>query len=157
MSPSFPIRRAGPGDLGALVALEESTFDHDRISQAQWRRHLRSGSACVLVAEEAGEILGCALLFFRRGARGARLYSIAVAPDARGRGLGAILLDAAEREASMRGCDSMRLEVRIDNARAIALYERCGYLRGGRVPRFYENGTDAWSYRKPLALATGAK
>lgn len=150
MPQAFRIRRARVGDLDALVALEEASFDHDRVSRTQWRRHLRSESACVLVAERSGKVLGCLLLFFRRGTRRARLYSIAIAHAARGQGLGAALLEAAEREARRRGCESMRLEVRTDNSSAIALYEKRGYIRRKREPGFYENGMDAWRYQKPL-------
>jgi ribosomal protein S18 acetylase RimI-like enzyme len=147
---SARIRRARLSDLDALVALEQASFDHDRVSRSQLRRHVGSPSAAVLVAEERGQVLGAALLFFRRGSAIARLYSIAIAQAARGRGLGATLLGTCEREAGKRGCSAMRLEVRTDNASAIALYERHGYLRRKRVPGYYENGMDAWRYEKPL-------
>ncbi|HJU06897.1 MAG TPA: GNAT family N-acetyltransferase [Rhodanobacteraceae bacterium] len=150
MSASFRIRRARMGDLDALVALEEASFDHDRVSRAQWRRHLRSDSACVLVAERNTTVSGCALLFLRRGNRNARLYSIAIAYTSRGRGVGAALLQAVEAEARARGCVTMRLEVRTDNAAAIALYEKRCYIRRKREPGFYENGADAWRYEKAL-------
>jgi len=144
------IRRATRADLDALVALEEASFDHDRVSRAQFRRHIVSNSAMVLVAEERGLVLGVALLFFRHEGRSARLYSIAVNHAARGRGLGAALLDVAEHEARERGCSYVRLEVRTDNAQAISLYEKRGYERCELKPGFYENGMDAWRYEKPL-------
>lgn len=144
------IRRATRADLDALVALEESSFDHDRVSRAQWRRHLRSESAHVLVAVRDGKVAGSALLFLRRGSRCARLYSIAVGHHARGQGLGATLLAAAEDAARARGRTAMSLEVRVDNAAALALYGRRGYLRSERLAHFYENGMDAWRYRKLL-------
>lgn len=147
---SARIRRAAPADLDALVALEEASFDHDRVSRAQFRRHLASPSAAVLVAAERGQVLGAALLFFRRGASAARLYSIAITQTARGQGLGAKLLEAAEREARNHGCATMKLEVRTDNIAAMALYEKRGYLRRKREPGFYENGMDAWRYEKPF-------
>lgn len=145
------MRHARPPDLDALVALEEASFDHDRVSRVQFRRHIGSDSAVVLVAEERGRVLGAALLFFRHGAKAARLYSIAVTRAARGQGLGAALLEACEREARKRGCSAMRLEVRTDNASAMALYEKRGYVRRKRAPGFYENGMDAWRYLKELA------
>lgn len=150
MSDAPHIRRATRSDLTALLELEHASFDHDRVSRAQFRRHLDSASACVLVAEENGTVRGCALVFFRRGSRHARLYSIAIAHAARGQGLGATLLQCSEREARARGCDTLRLEVRTDNASAIALYERRGYLRAALEPAFYENGADAWRYVKTL-------
>jgi ribosomal protein S18 acetylase RimI-like enzyme len=104
----------------------------------------------VLVAAERGQVLGAGLLFFRRGARAARLYSIAIEHAARGRGLGAKLLEAAEAEARRRGCAALKLEVRTDNTAAITLYESRGYRRGARIPGFNENGMDARRYENPL-------
>ncbi|MEO7150045.1 MAG: GNAT family N-acetyltransferase [Rhodanobacteraceae bacterium] len=148
--PTPSIRAARRDDLNTLLELEHASFDHDRVSRAQFRRHLTNANACVLVAEDTDAVRGCALLFFRRDSRQARLYSIAIAHPARGRGLGAALLQAAEREARARDCDTLRLEVRTDNAPAIRLYERHGYLRGARESGFYENGADAWRYVKTL-------
>jgi ribosomal protein S18 acetylase RimI-like enzyme len=149
--PTFIVRHATCADLGALLALEETTFESDRISRAQWRRHIDSATATVLVGESTtGSIDAAALLFYRRGSRHARLYSLAVGAHARGSGRGVALLTAAESEARARGCLSMRLEVRIDNPLAIAFYERHGYVRLARLPRFYQDGMDGWRYVKSL-------
>ena len=45
---------------------------------------------------------------------------------------------------------SLRLEVRDDNARAIALYEKNAYRCIGRVDGYYEDGMAARRYEKPL-------
>ncbi|TAN02889.1 MAG: GNAT family N-acetyltransferase [Rhodanobacteraceae bacterium] len=148
------IHPATLADLDALLALEEATFDSDRISRAQWRRHIHSASATVLVSGDPGAPDAAVVVFYRRDSRGARLYSLAVGAHARGTGLGRALLAAAETDARARGCTSMRLEVRVDNPAAIALYERRGYARGAREARFYEDGADAWRYAKPLAPVT---
>ena len=107
----------------------------------------------MLAAVERGALLGKALVFLRAGTDIARLYSIAVADAARGRGIGALLLAAAERAASDRGAQRMRLEVRQDNGAAIQLYERRGYRRIGARERYYEDGAPAWRYEKALARA----
>ncbi len=145
------IRRAADVDLAALVALENASFAADRMSARQWRRHLGSDSARIVVAVRARRLAGAAVLFFRLRSRVARLYSIAVAADARGQGIGEALLEAAERTASRRGCDRLRLEVRVDNAGAQRLYERRGYRRFARLAAYYEDGHDAWRYEKRLS------
>jgi ribosomal-protein-alanine acetyltransferase len=145
------IRRAADADLVALLELENASFAGDRMTSRQWRRHLRSDSARVLVAVRARRLAGAAVLFFRLRSRVARLYSIAVAADARGQGIGEALLEAAERAASRRGCARLRLEVRVDNAGAQRLYERRGYRRFGRRAAYYEDGHDAWRYDKRLS------
>lgn len=147
------VRRAELSDLDDLVALEQATFDSDQISRAQFRRHLDSDSARVLVASaNRRRFLGTAMVFFRKGSQVARLYSIASLPEARGKGVGTALIDAAEAAARQRRCQSLRLEVRTDNDSAIRLYERLGYARIGSVKKgFYEDGSDAFVYEKILA------
>lgn len=146
------IRPATPADLDALAALEACAFAGDRMSRAQYRRHLAGGRAAVLVADLPGAgLAGSALVFYRKGSARARLYSIATAPAARGRGIGTALLAAAEQAARGHGCHALRLEVRVDNATAMALYERAGYRRIGRYAGYYEDGADAWRYEKGLA------
>lgn len=145
------VRRAELSDLDDLVALEDATFDSDRMSRAQYRRHLDSGSASVLVASaNHRRFLGTAVMFYRRGSTVARLYSLASRPEARGKGVASALLAAAEQAARQRGCRELRLEVRIDNAAAIRLYERLGYRRLARLDRYYEDGADGWRYGKRL-------
>lgn len=143
-----PARRA---DLPALLALEQRAFQGDRLSERQFRHHLANPSAWFAVAEVEGQLAGNALLFFRRGSAVARLYSIVVASKARGRGLGARLLVAAEAAARRRGCREVRLEVRQDNTAAIALYEGAGYQRVAKLPDYYADGAAGWRYARPIA------
>lgn len=149
-APAARIRRATRADLDALCALEKATFTSDRISRAQWRRHVASASGTVLVGSLGGGVDAAAVVFYRRGSRSARLYSLAVDARARRTGLGRALLAAVEADARTRGCTTMRLEVHDGNVAAIALYEHLGYRRGRKLPRFYEDGADGWRYVKPL-------
>lgn len=146
----FRLRRAVADDLAALVELERASFSYDRMSERQFRRHLRSDSAAVLVAEDATRLLGSAVLFFRRGMPRARLYSLATAAAARGRGIGAALLAAAETLARERGLQTLSLEVRRDNAAAVRLYESRGYRRIAALDDYYDDGSAAWRYAKSL-------
>ncbi len=149
--PALVIRRAAVSDLDALVELEQASFHGDRLSRRQYRHHLASASACVLVAQASPSALaGAAVVLFRRGTRVARLYSLATAASLRGQGVGARLLAAAEAEAGRRACRVLRLEVHDGNASAIALYERAGYRSIGRYEGYYENGGDALRLEKPV-------
>jgi ribosomal-protein-alanine acetyltransferase len=145
------VRRAEVSDLDDLVALEEATFDTDRLSRAQYRKHLDSETAQVLVASaNHRRFLGTAVVFYRKGTTVARLYSIATKPQARGKGVGSALIEAAEDAARTRGCRSLRLEVRKDNGVAIRLYERMGYQRIGEYAKYYGDGADALRLEKVL-------
>ena len=146
------VRRAELSDLDDLVALEEASFDHDRLSRAQFRRHLDSETAQVLVASaNHRNFLGTAVVFVRKNSANARLYSLASKPEARGKGVGTALIDAAEDYARARRCRALRLEVRVDNESAIRLYQRLGYRRlGAALAGYYEDGADAYRFEKAL-------
>jgi ribosomal protein S18 acetylase RimI-like enzyme len=144
------IRSAVDADLGALLDLEHAAFTTDHLSQRQYRRHLHSPTASVLTARDNAGLLGKAVVFFRARSDIARLYSIAVAERARGRGVAKALLAAVEAAARARACNRLRLEVRQDNVAAISLYERLGFHRFGAYAAFYEDGAPAWRYEKPI-------
>lgn len=55
------------------------------------------------------------------------VHDIVVHQASRGRGIGKLLLDAAEAAAQARGCCKLTLEVLSANAPAMTLYQRCGY------------------------------
>lgn len=146
----FTIRCAVAADLDALIELEQRSFSSDRLSRRQLSYHIRNQSAAFLVASQDRVLLGDTLVFFRRHSQVARLYSLVIAEQARGHGLGRELLAAAERIAGERGCLEMRLEVRSDNQQAIKLYEKAGYTLRDVRPGYYEDGADARRYQKPL-------
>ena len=75
-----------------------------------------------------------------------------MADERRGTGLGRLLLADAERVAATRRKRVLKLEVRVDNAGAIRLYERRGYRLVGRDAGYYADKTDALRYEKPLAV-----
>src|SRR6202048_1515888 len=130
--PDTRTRKAERGDVDALVALEERAFATDQLSRRSLARFIASPSAEVIVAQEKSDLTGIAIVLFRPRALVARLYSIAVAPHAGGRGIGPMLLDAAEKAALARGCTRMRLEVHHANHAAISRYRKSGYRAFGR-------------------------
>jgi ribosomal protein S18 acetylase RimI-like enzyme len=78
------------------------------------------------VAEEDGEIAGFALGRRREGTRGL-LSDIYVRPESRRRGHAAELTRALAEALEERGATHVSLQVRTDNARARAIYERWGF------------------------------
>ncbi|MQX36220.1 GNAT family N-acetyltransferase/peptidase C39 family protein [Roseospira navarrensis] len=144
------VRPATLDDLDALVALETRAFDSDRLSRRSFRRFIHHGRAACCVAAPDGRILGYVLTLFRSGTALARLYSIAVDPQARGQGIGAVLVQAAEAAALERDRVLLRLEVRADNATAQALYRRLGYRPFGRLKGYYADQTDAVRMQRAL-------
>ena len=89
------------------------------------------------VAEEDGEVLGFATYGqFRAGVGYARSmeHTIMIAEGARGRGLGATLLEAVEAHAREGGAHSMMAGVSGANEAGIAFHAARGYKEIARVP-----------------------
>ena len=143
----MPLRPARPADLPELLALE-ALFPGDRLSARQFRRHLGNPRARLRVVAEGGRVRGYHLLLLRADSDWARLYSIAVDPAARGQGLGRRLLADAERQARAAGRGGLRLEVRQDNAAAVALYASAGYRCIAALPAYYADGGAGWRYAR---------
>jgi [ribosomal protein S18]-alanine N-acetyltransferase len=96
------------------------------------------------------------VLLFRTGSRVARLYTLSVTPDLRGKGIARQLLAAGETAAAEKDCNRMRLEARESNQHAILLYERSGYRVIARVAGYYPNGETAVRMEKPLGSSASS-
>jgi ribosomal protein S18 acetylase RimI-like enzyme len=145
------IRRAVPQDIDALVTLENAAFDSDRLSRRSFRYLLTRANAETLVYIDADHLAGYVMLLFHTGTSLARMYSLAVAPQARGRSIGRALIEVAEEKVREHDCISLRLEVRRDNLYTIRLYEKLGYRQIGTLPDYYEDHMEAIRYEKFLA------
>ena len=86
---------------------------------------LRTPTSTVLVALEADRLLGTVMLG-HDGHRG-WLYYLAVSDDARRRGVGTALVQAAERWLHARDVPKVQLMVRAGNEAVQAFYARLGY------------------------------
>lgn len=92
---------------------------------ADFARALAGAHSAVLVIRDAGAILA-AVMVGEDGHRG-WVYYLAVDPSHRGHGLGAAMMDAAERWLRQRGTAKIQFMVREDNAATIAFYRTLGY------------------------------
>ena len=131
------IRVATLADLAAVVALEQACFALDAQTGRSLRHLLTRAHGDFLVAVIDDAIVADVVVLYRRGSRVARLYSIAVGPAARGRGVAAALLAQAERHAIARGCVVMRAEARWSNTASRGLFAAAGYRETARLADYY--------------------
>jgi [ribosomal protein S18]-alanine N-acetyltransferase len=164
---TFRIRTATASDLDAIMAIERASFDASAWEAATMRAEVDSEWGRYLVAEAiagdgaAAEAAAAAAAGARRalGYAGLRavgvegdVQTIAVAAEARGRGVGRALLAELLVEAERRGVRELFLEVRADNPVARALYESVGFSEIGVRPRYYQpEDVDAVVMKKELS------
>ena len=143
------LRPASADEAALLAAMHESAFEAPW-GEAEIAALLTGPGGFAVIAREdepAGFIL-C-----RAVGGEAEILTLAVKPQARGRGLGRALVEAAFGLARQAGADAMFLEVAEDNEAAIALYQTAGFRLAGRRPGYYrrdDGATDALVMRRWL-------
>ncbi len=130
-------------DIPEVHEIEQAVFPRDQWSVAQFWSELAGvpKSRFYLTARLAGRLVGYAGLL--TVADQADVQTIAVAPPARGLGIGRALLAALVAAARQRGVRRVHLEVRADNDAAISLYRRAGFRVDGRRGDYYGPGQAA--------------
>lgn len=150
------VRPARGADLAVVAAIESQSFADpwtaEAFASALDLPHMR-----FFVAEEGGGDAGAgepvllgyvvALVVSDEG----EIADLAVAPTARRRGIGGLLLDRVAAEAEQLGIRALYLEVRESNVAARALYQSRGYAPVGRRRGYYQSPTeDALLLRRDL-------
>jgi ribosomal protein S18 acetylase RimI-like enzyme len=131
------IRKATLEDLESVLKLEQ-TFGAEAFTKRSLRHFIENGST--LIIEVKDSIAGYAIVTKRKGSKVARLYSITIAEELRGRGYSKQLLSAAEDLARQWGLAEMRLEVAESNEVAKGLYNRARYHTFDRINDYYASG-----------------
>lgn len=144
-------RRMRWWDVPEVAALEADLFPHDPWSAEQLWGELAHVPETRWYAVHDGPAGIDGYVGLLAVPPEADVQTVAVARGAQGSGLGRALLDELLHEARARGCTQVFLEVDVDNAAAIALYERAGFTREGRRTDYYGPGRHALVMRRRLA------
>jgi ribosomal-protein-alanine N-acetyltransferase len=143
------VRAATENDLVAIHAIECASFG-DPWALEGFRDlidHPRAKMEAAIGAD--GELLGYAVAWYV--ADESEIANIAVAPNARRKGVGALLLDRILRAAAAFGALTVFLEVRESNEEARKLYEARGFEIAGKRTKYYRKpDEDALIMRRKL-------
>ena len=147
------VRPATADDVAAVAALERDNLGADAWSERLVADGVSGGLPTVryLVAEVDGVVVGHATASIVADI--AELQRIAVDPAHRRTGLATALLDAVAEAARAEGADRLLLEVREDNAGALAFYRARGFVEVDRRRRYYRDGATALVLRRSLGEA----
>ena len=136
------LRRMRWWDIDAVTALERELFDDAWTPEAFWDELAQGETRTYLVATDGEDVVAYAGLAAMPDE--AYVQTIGVATSHQRGGLGSTLLAALMDDAQRRDIGRVGLEVRVDNAAAIALYRRFGFEKVGVRKRYYQpSGTDA--------------
>ncbi len=124
-------------DVDEVWALECSVFPYPW-SRGNFADAVASGYDCWTVRDADGELAGYYLLMYALDE--AHLLDVAVAGKRQRQGLGRRLLYQIGARALGQGMESILLEVRPSNERALEVYRRHGYVQIGRRKGYYPAG-----------------
>ncbi len=139
---SIRVRRARVADLPALVGLYKELHLDDYSYRSPSLGEMRKAFAAIsrnrdhqiLVAERGGEVIGALhLMIFRHLGHGLRPLGVVenavVATSHRSRGVGELMMAAADKIARRNRCYKMALTTNLKRDRAHRFYERLGWRR----------------------------
>ncbi len=149
------IREIRPADFEELWQIDQACFEPGiSYSREELRRFIRARGAFTLVAQMQGaasgtlESEGAAISGFLIGQTDPRknghIVTIDVRESARRAGVGSRLMNVAEERLRGEGCQGIYLEVAVNNPAALGFYKRHGFTVLKTLPRYYQNGVDAF-------------
>jgi ribosomal-protein-alanine N-acetyltransferase len=121
-------------DIEDVLAVEDRVYPYPW-SRANFLDSLASGYQAWVLRDQAMRLLGYFLVM--QVVDEAHLLNVAVAEEWQGQGLGRFLLNQSVACARGQGMESMLLEVRPSNVRALGIYERYGFEQIGRRKGYY--------------------
>ena len=144
------LRVAEPGDLEIFAALEAEVFAEAPWTPPMIAEELSAPASRYWIAtDESGDVVGYGGA--KVGGDQADVMTVGVRAHARGRGIGAAILDTLLDWSREAGARDIFLDVRPSNEGAIGLYESRGFVEIGRRPRYFRNPVeDAVEMRAPL-------
>ena len=122
--------------VAQVAALERQCFA-DPWSEGSIASELDNPLSLWLVAEQDGAV--CGYVGSQTVLDETDMMNIAVHPDCRRHGIAAALIDELIVRLKERGSHILRLEVRVSNAPAIALYDSLGFTQLGLRKNYYRN------------------
>jgi ribosomal-protein-alanine N-acetyltransferase len=138
-------------DLPDVLVIENDVYPHPW-TRGNFLDSLYSGYETWTLRDAAGTLAGYFLLML--AVDEAHLLNISVRRDLHGKGLGRMQLDKVAALSKEKGMQSVLLEVRPSNQRALAVYQHYGFVqigvRKGYYPTVGDMREDAIVMRFPL-------
>jgi len=151
---SISIRSAVHNDLESIKRIEDSSFKYP-YSRAFLRYLI--GNADVFLVAEVEEATGlsiggyvCGVIERFGGKAFGHIYSIAVDPKFRRRGIGTTLMREILKRFAEMGVEAVYLECRRSNIVAQRFYRKFGFKMVSVIANYYNDGEDAIVFKKDL-------
>ena len=140
-------------DLPVLVSMEKILFADSPWSMGQFKEEFKGVPRThffTVAVDSNNQIIGYAAVMVPAPGIEADVLTVGVLPEHRKSGIGTAFMEKLENWASDKESNAMMLEVGVENAAAIALYQQLGYQEISLRTNYYGAGLDALVMRKEL-------
>ena len=138
-------RKMLPSDAAAVEVVEKSCFSMPWSRQSFWEEAVKKDAYYLLAVDYSTDIevvigyVGVWLIFGE-----GHITNVALMPHYQGRGIASAMIKKIIMIIRSMGINSMTLEVRPSNNKALRLYQKFGFKSVGRRPHYYlDNNEDA--------------
>jgi ribosomal-protein-alanine N-acetyltransferase len=144
-------------DLAGLHQLDQVCFPREiAYSRAELQYFLTHPKCSCWIAEQPDDKLAGFVIFERskrHGRRAGHIVTLDIDPEERRRGLGTLLMHTAEEQMRQEGAGVLSLEVAENNPAAQQFYRSLGFVKRGRIAKYYGGRVDAEVMEKVIEPA----
>ena len=141
----FTVKIFQPNDMFPVIKLASETLT-ERYNPILFNYFYETFNQGFLVAEKHHKIVGF-IVGVKTSLESARILMMAVSKKHRGQNIGSALLNHFLKGIITRKIKHVTLEVKISNNAAIEFYQKHRFTIIDTIPKFYQNGEDAYTMR----------
>jgi len=142
------IRNFQPDDMFSVIKLASETLS-EHYNPSLFNHFYETFPEGLIIVEKLHKIIGF-IVGIKTGINTARILMLSISEKQRRQGLGSTLLNHFLKEMALQNIKQIDLEVRVDNKHAIKFYQKNGFNIMELLPKFYQNGEDAYQMKRVI-------
>jgi ribosomal-protein-alanine N-acetyltransferase len=142
------IRQVQPQDIFSVIRIAYESLP-EQYNPAVFNQFYESFPEGFLIAEQHHKIVGF-VIDLKPFEEIAKVLLLSVTEEHRRKGIGSALLKRFLDTMKMQNIKQVELEVRTSNSAAVGFYKKHGFDIVETIPKFYQNGEDAYTMKLVL-------
>jgi ribosomal-protein-alanine N-acetyltransferase len=142
------IRNFQPDDMFSVIKLASETLP-EQYNPTLFNHFYETFPEGLIIVEKMHKIIGF-IVGVKSDINIARILMLSISEKNRKQGLGSALLNQFLKDMTLQNIKQIYLEVRVDNKKAIKFYQKNGFKVMEIIPKFYQNGEDAYQMKKVI-------
>ena len=142
------IRNFQPDDIFSVIKLASETLP-ENYNPSLFNYFYETFPEGLIIVEKLHKIIGF-IAGVKTSINTVRIVMLSISEKQRRQGIGSAILKQFLKEMALQNIKQIYLEVRIDNKQAIKFYQKNGFNLLELLPKFYQNGEDAYQMTRVI-------